>query len=286
MENVNWDQLFYYDDLVAYAKYLAYHYSELIKYESIGRSVDGRDIFMLKIGKGERNIVLTGGVHGRESVNPMVLLCMAEYYCEEFCDFLERVAIYMVPVLNPDGYSIAIQGYDCIKSDKYRNAVKLKGLPHYMWKYNARGVDINRNFPCLSWKKKHLHDQAGSEPETCALMELFRSISSIGYIDYHSRGKQIYYHRNNMTEEYNKEQHRLACLLNTLTGYILMPEQKEIELNDSGGNTVHYYSEEFCMPAITIETVDELAYFPLSPHYQKGTFEEIKLTPFVFCKDN
>lgn len=89
-----------------------------------------------------------------------------------------------------------------------------------------------------------------------------------------------------MTEEYNKEQHRLACLLSTLTGYVLMPEQKEIELNDSGGNTVHYYSEKFCMPAITIETVDELAYFPLSPHYQKGTFEEIKLTPFVFCKDN
>jgi len=286
MENVNWDQLFYYEDLVAYAKYLAAHYCGIIQYEVVGRSLDGRDIFLLKIGKGTRNIMLTGGVHGRESVNPMVMLCMAEYYCEEFREYLEQVAIYMIPLLNPDGYCVALQGFDCIKKEKYRIAMQAKGIPHFLWKYNARGIDINRNFPCKSWRKKTVKDVPGSEPETRVLMQLFQSVSSIGYIDYHSRGKQIYYYRNNMLPEYNKEQYHIASLLHTLTDYEMMPERKEIEENDSGGNTVHYYSETFSMPAITIETVDELAYFPLSAHYQKDTFEEIKLTPFVFCKDS
>lgn len=286
MENVNWDQLFYYEDLVAYAKYLSSHYKGLIQYETIGRSLDGREIFLIKVGKGKENVILTGGVHGREAINPMVLLCMAEYYCEEFRNSLERVSLYIVPVLNPDGYCIAIQGFDCIKSEKNRRICELKHIPYYLWKYNARAVDINRNFPCLSWKKKDLNDAPASEPETVALMELFQNVSSIGYIDYHSRGKQIYYHRNSMPEDYNQAQFRYACLLNTLTNYELVAPQQEIEENDSGGNTVHYYSEEFCLPALTIETVDELACFPLSPHYQKDTFEEIKLTPFVFCKDD
>lgn len=283
MENVNWDQLFYYEDLVAYAKYLTSHYQDLVKYESIGCSLDGRDIFLLKIGNGRENIILTGGVHGRESINPMVMLCMAEYYCEEFCDYLTQVSIYMVPVLNPDGYSIAIQGFDCIRMEGLRSIAQHTGIPYYLWKYNGRGVDINRNFPCISWRKKDLHDAAGSEPETRALMQLFQTVPSIGYIDYHSRGKQVYYYRQYMSETYNDEQYRLARLLSALTDYNLVPPKDEIEENDSGGNTVHFYSEEFGLPAITIETVDELAYFPLSPHYQKNTFEEIKMTPFVFC---
>lgn len=285
MENVNWDQLFYYEDLVAYAKYLTCHYQDLVKYESIGCSLDGRDIFLLKIGNGRENIILTGGVHGRESINPMVMLCMAEYYCEELRDYLTQVSIYMVPVLNPDGYCIAIQGFDSIRTERLQNLVQHKGIPYYLWKYNGRGVDINRNFPCKSWCKKDIDDTAGSEPETRALMQLFQNVPSMGYIDYHSRGKQVYYYRQYMSKAYNQEQYRIASLLSALTEYELVPPKDEIEENDSGGNTVHYYSEEFGKPAITIETVDELAYFPLSPHYQKNTFEEIRMTPFVFCRN-
>jgi len=48
----------------------------------------------------------------------------------------------------------------------------------------------------------------------------------------------------------------------------------------SGGNTVHYFSEHFYKPAITIETVDENANFPLYYNYRKSTYEEIKLILF------
>jgi len=284
MENVNWDQLFYYEDLLAYAKYLQAHYPSQICLEVIGRSLDGRDIFMIKVGRGAQNIIITGGVHGRESVNPMVLLSMAEYYCEELSYYLEQVSIYIVPLLNPDGYMVSLCGFDSLKHCSYREAMKSKGIPFYLWKYNARGIDINRNFPCLTWKQKFLRDTPASEPETMALIYLFQQVPSIGYIDYHCRGKQIYYYRNSMSKEYNERQYRLACILSTITDYILMSPQSEIEAEDSGGNTVHFYSEEYKQPAFTIETVDELAVFPLSPHYQKDTFEEIKLTPFVFCK--
>lgn len=285
MENVNWEQIFYYRDLVAYAKYLENHYKGLVTYNVIGRSADGRDIFLLILGSGKENIILTGGVHGRESVNPMVLLSMAEHYCEKFKEYLSKVCIYMVPLLNPDGYCIATEGYESIRSTSLRKNIVERKIPNYLWKYNARGVDINRNFPCVSWQKKSITDSAGSEVETKALMELFQEVSSVGFIDYHSRGKQIYYHRQSMSKQYNEEQYRLACLLNALTGYELVLPSEEIEKNDTGGNTVHYYSEQIKKPAITIETVDELAIFPLQPHYQKITFQEILFTPFIFCPD-
>lgn len=284
MENVNWDQLFYYEDLLAYAKYLETHYPQKISLEVIGKSLCGRDIFMIKAGTGLDNIVITGGVHGRESVNPMVLLSMIEYYCEELSYYLDQVTIYAIPLVNPDGYMISLCGFDTIKNNRYRENMKAKGIPYYLWKYNARGIDINRNFPCRSWRQKFPKDMPASEPETIALMYVFEQVPAIGYIDYHCRGKQIYYFRDSMSDEYNRNQYRLACILSTITDYVLMQPDTEIELGDSGGNTVHFVSEELNIPALTLETVDELAVFPLSPHYQRETFEEIKLTPFVFCK--
>lgn len=285
MENVNWDQLFYYEDLTAYAKYLASHYPDYVSYTCIGRSYDNRDIFLLKIGRGKKNILLTAGVHGRESINPMVLLSMAEFYCEEWRDYLLTVTIYMVPLVNPDGYVIAVQGFDGIKNGHLKKQALRMNLPFYQWKFNGRGVDINRNFPASSWRRKKTGDYPGSEYETAALMQLMQEIPFIGYIDYHSRGKEIYYYRNALSERYNQEQKRLGELIAALTDYQLLPPSEEIEPGDSGGNTVQYYSEVFKKPAITVETVENEAMFPLSPHYQRVVFEEIKMTPFVLLKN-
>ncbi|SFR96314.1 M14 family zinc carboxypeptidase [Anaeromicropila populeti] len=282
MDNVNWEQIFFYNDIMAYAQYLSVHYSDYIKIDIVGRSLDGRPIILLLVGLGEDSVFLTGGVHGRESLNPMVLLSMMEYYCEEKKKELEKIRFVVVPVLNPDGYSIALQGFDIIENRKLRSIIEAKGIPYYLWKYNGRGIDINRNFPCSLWRKKDALDIAASEPETKLLISLFQEIRSIGYLDYHSRGKQIYYYRNSMPAEYNVQQLELAMIIKDMTGYVLVPKKDEIDVGDSGGNTVHYYAEFICNPAFTIETVDDCAFFPLSALYQREIFKEIKMTPFVF----
>jgi g-D-glutamyl-meso-diaminopimelate peptidase len=155
-------------------------------------------------------------------------------------------------------------------------------IPYPEWKLNARGVDINRNFPSKLWKPKFTGDYAASENETKALIFLFHEYKSKGFLDFHSRGKQIYYYRKQMPDLYNDRQLEIACLLRKVTNYELVQPAQEIDPDDSGGNTVHYYSEHFRKPALTLETVKDEASFPLDIRYRYSTFEEIKLVIFKF----
>lgn len=336
-----------YNDLLEDAAYLVDQYPELLKVEVIGKSHDGRDLLLFELGNGKIPVIITSGVHGRESINPMVLVRVIETYLElarngeplilDFtlpwrledtptgrlfpglsetlflgegesilnfiipdgtfmCQgkeqgiptqyhpkaYLDTFTFYIIPMLNPDGYEIALGGFDMIKDPVLRQNAIQSGIPYEEWKANARGVDLNRNFPSINWKKKFPNDIPGSEKETQALIQLFAEIPAIGYLDLHSRGKAIYYHKSAMSEEYNKEQKEIAERLGAVTGYELMPPELEIEANDTGGNTVHYFSEYYNKPAITIETVEDLAEFPLAKENQRITYEEIALVLLEF----
>lgn len=255
-----------YLEILQYLLHLQEKYPDKLTLKSIGWTFDRRSIPMLVFGSGKKKIVATGGVHGRESINPVVLIQMAEDYLVQKDTILNRKGcIYMVPLLNPDGYEIA------------RNK-------HVLWKNNANGIDINRNFPSRTFREKWEDDQPGSETETKALMKLFYQVNPDGYLDYHSRGKSIYYYRSQMNNAYNAKQLRIAKALAFSTGYALEEPEQEIEENDSGGNTVHFFSECFDKPAITIETVADEEQFPLNAKCQQETYREIKDTLTVFLK--
>jgi g-D-glutamyl-meso-diaminopimelate peptidase len=177
---------------------------------------------------------------------------------------------------------ISLYGFDAIRDQQLRELCLSMQIPHDEWKFNAVGVDINRNFPSKLWKPKFEGDSPASENETKALIRLFNEYKSKGFLDFHSRGKQIYYYRSQMSDSYNNKQYEIACRLKKVTNYVLMQPEEEVETTDSGGNTVHYYSEIFNKPALTIETVDEEAKFPLDIRYRQPTFEELKLVIFKF----
>lgn len=302
---------YHYDKLVKAARDLTKQYDTILKCVTIGVSHDNRDIILLKLGLGQKHIICCGGVHARETVNPVVLLRMIEYYADLYINYrqqrlnlkrklstpnvhlkeeyekmmygaciyelLQTYTILFVPLLNPDGYMIARYGFKSILDLKLRALCEEKGKNPIEWKENARGVDINRNFPSQFWCKKFERDYPASENETQALIRLFHEYPSLGFLDFHSRGREIYYYRNRMPDSYNERQLELAKRMCELTGYTLVPPQEEIDPGDTGGNTVHYYSETFHKPAITIETVEDEAEFPLQDSYQLSTFKELRL---------
>lgn len=299
MRYVQLNQPYYYNELLNDATLLKIAYPEFIQTENIGTTLSNSSIFMMRIGKGEKAILLTGGVHGRESINPVVLMAMAQYYANAYKEkeeplvvqkkypvnlkeFFEEYSLYMIPLVNPDGYMVSLRGFNIIHNEELRLKAKSLGIPYKEWKYNVNSVDINRNFPSKSWVKKNLFDEAGSELETKAVMKVMQEIPFEAYIDYHSRGKEIYYYRNTLSKTYNARQLEIAYKLAEVSGYSLVNPKEEIEAGDSGGNTVHFFSEQFKKPAFTIETVPELAQFPLRVTYQTQTFFEILYTPF-FC---
>jgi g-D-glutamyl-meso-diaminopimelate peptidase len=305
-----------YDKLTTDAKSLAKQYEAILQYVTIGKSHDNRDIVLLKLGLGKQHLICCAGVHARETINPIVMLRIIEYYADLYvnhkqqklslkrklnnptqhleteyeqmlygaCIFelLQIYTILFVPLLNPDGYMISLKGFDVIQEEILRKKCLSLQISHLEWKYNARAIDINRNFPSRLWKPSNEKDHPSSENETKALIFLFHEYKSRGFLDFHSRGKSIYYYRSMMPESYNNKQLEIAGRIQKITNYELVPPENEIDTGDSGGNTVHYYSERFRKPALTIETVDENAEFPLNMNYRFSTFEELKLVIFKF----
>lgn len=251
-----------YQNLISDALLLQKQYSGLIEYETIGYSVKRRKIIMLIMGCGYRTIFLTGGIHGRESINTKLLMMLVSYYAEKYYgkDIFNRYSFNIIPLVNPDGYVMAT-------SDDSKKE----------YKYNYNNVDINRNFPSVFYQKGGASGPyAASEPETNALMMAFKSHPSVMYLDFHSRGECIYYYRQAMSSKYNERQRAIANELKESIGYNLVPPEDEIGVDDSGGNSVHFYSEKFKMPAFTIETAPEDTAFPMDIRLAEEAFDRMK----------
>lgn len=271
-------------------KCIAGKYPDIAKLQLEGCSVEERDIYSLVIGNGSRTLICTGGVHAREIINPTVLVKMAKDYCEKCTKYnaaiseneqiqstenwndngkavnlLQNYSILILPLLNPDGYEMACQLPD--KAD---------------WKYNALGIDINRDFPCCSYRRQESSKEPLSAVESQILVNIFKREDSIGYLDFHSRGREIYWYRAALDEEYNKRQKNIAEALCNLCGYRLGTKEDELKDSLSGGNTVQYYSENFHLPALTVETVAEEVQFPLAHEWMENTYDEIKEIPLRY----
>lgn len=254
-----------------------------------GKSEDKRPLYLLEVGEGKKAVFIVGGVHGRESVNPAVLVQIAQdtgYLLTQrdpvATELLQEYRFLFIPLLNPDGYAIAQEGFSAIRDEKLRKEAMEQKVRPSEWKANARGVDLNRNFPSVYYRALKETDYAGSESESQALIRLIRENPSAGMLDFHSRGEVIYYYRNAFGEEYNKKQLRLAQYLAEESRYSLGSGEDELAGDGIGGNTVHFYSEYTKMPAITIETVPSLTGFPLPPYLQAMVYNQIKNLPMVF----
>jgi hypothetical protein len=128
------------------------HNPSLIKVTSIGKSWEGRDIYAMKIShNAERNdrdkpdVLLIGGIHASEWIGIETMMYFAErlltgYGEDDYITYiLDNAEIWIVPVVNPDGFVYSQKKGD----DKHR-----------LWRKNRRplkdggiGVDLNRSFP-------------------------------------------------------------------------------------------------------------------------------------------
>ncbi len=131
--------------------------------QAIGTSIEGREIWMVKISDNpdvdevETEVLYTGLHHGREPQSMTTLIYFMWYLLENYgadpavTDLVNNRELYFVTVVNPDGYA-------------YNQQTNPTGGG--MWRKNRRnngngtyGVDLNRNYGYL-WG----HDNTGSSP--------------------------------------------------------------------------------------------------------------------------
>lgn len=243
----------------------------LLQTEVIGKSVLGKNIYALKIGKGYDSVLFAAAFHGSEHITTNISLMLCEKICmslltdSPLCDInlkraLKGRGIIILPRVNPDGCDISILGAAGAAGADYLVRKLCEGdYRHY--NANARGVDINHNFPAGWETLKAMEKSHGilgpaatrfggfspiSEPETAALVSLCRSENIAHVLALHTQGEVIYWNYGDKTP---KKSQKMAEIMAAVSGYSLDVPVKLA----TGGGFKDYFIEEFSRPGFTIE---------------------------------
>jgi murein peptide amidase A len=128
----------------------------VIEQRIIGRSVQGRAIRAWHVGNpgARRTFVVVAAMHGDEPAPRRTLWRLRDGAP------IRGVDMWLVPAMNPDGLA--------------RRS-----------RYNANGVDLNRNFP-VSWRRQqHSGRRAASARETRVMMRFLREIRPDRIVSFH-----------------------------------------------------------------------------------------------------
>ncbi len=145
-------------------------FPEITTLESAGKSVEGRDLWLLKVSdnaateEDEPKLLYIANMHGDETVGRELMIYLARLLTDQYghdpriTNLVNSAQIYIMASMNPDGYE---------KEQRY----------------NAEGVDLNRDFPDFS---SDPHDTpAGRAPETQAIMALHARHHFIMSLNFH-----------------------------------------------------------------------------------------------------
>lgn len=260
---------FGYFDMIKTVDRLSKEYP-FIKTGVIGKSVMGKDLPVLRIGRSPEYVLFAGGFHGSEHITVTMLL----RFCEELCYAYRedrsieglnvRKAMYgrglvIVPAVNPDGCEISRFGYSATGGSRFIRRISGGDYAHF--NANARGVDINHNFNA-DWENLRNREResgivgparsrfggfkAESEPETSALAELCRKANFRHALAFHSQGEVIYAPTG---DKKPKRSDRMAEIMAASSGYAL----EEPEGLAVGGGFKDWFIKEFNRPAFTVE---------------------------------
>ena len=243
-------------------------YPEFTKLEQIGKSVEGRPIYAIRLGNGKKEVLFDACMHAREHMSTNVVLEMLDTYSYHYLNktkyagfnvkpTLDAVSIWFIPMMNPDGVTLVQAGAKGVKNGAL--ATKINGSSNFArWKANVRGVDLNDNFD-TGWKynspniKKPSYmgyrgPSAFSEPESKALRDFVLKHSFKTYISYHSSGQIIYWFQWQKGAQATRDL-TLARSVSRITGYSVVPP---MYLQGTGAST-DWFIDQKKMPALTIE---------------------------------
>lgn len=165
------------------------------KYEIIGQSVEGRKIEAVTFGVGEDHLLFVGGIHGGYEWNSILLAYKIIDFLEENKETIpENLTISIVPNANPDGLFKVIQ-----KEGRFTSSDIATDSDTAPGRFNANGVDLNRNFPCKwspvgTWRGKVVStgSYAFSEPEARVIRDFVLEKKPVGVVFWHSQAKAVY----------------------------------------------------------------------------------------------
>ncbi len=207
-----------YTDTQNRLKELNKNYGNITYLFTAGKSVQARDLTVLKVGNGSKKIFINASHHPREYMGTILTLNQAQYILEAYsnnqviagCNIKQlldnEVSFYFMPLVNPDGVQICVNG-----------------SPDYY--FNANKVDLNHNY-AADWTKRITSTYSTgtspfSEPETQAVKYLCESVEFDITIAYHAAGDIVYWYYGQQGAAKTRDL-AYANLIKDTTGYSLV----------------------------------------------------------------
>ena len=241
---------------------------------SIGDSVLGTPLYLLRMGAGENRVFYNGAHHANEWITSPLLMRYLEEYCEACMEdtpvggipaseLYRRATLSLVPMVDPDGVDL-VTGALGQGSDAYFSALTMNGTAEGFpqnWKANIRGVDLNLQYPA-GWElarefkfaqgytapgpRDYVGPSPLSEPESRAVYEFTKREDLALTLSYHTQGEVIYW---KYGDEEPADSRRIGLELSRLSGYALA-------LTPEGSGNAGYkdwFIQDFRRPGYTIE---------------------------------
>ncbi len=216
----------------------------------IGSSVKGNEITAYHYGTGDKEVLLVGGIHGGYSSNTATLAFeMMDYFKDNADEIPSNVKVTIIPVLNPDGLeaTVGTTGRFSASDLPSLESKKVEG------RFNANGVDLNRNFACdwqakAVWQSKEVSGGSSefSEPESRALKSYVESANPSAVVVWYSSAGGVY--ASNCHNGVLPETKTLTQTFAKASGY---PAKEEFNFYEITGDAVNWMAKQN-IPAISV----------------------------------
>jgi len=245
-------------------------YSQIARVIDLGDSLEGRNIYALKISDNvyqdeqEAEVFFVGCHHAREWISVEVPFLLGKYLVENYDtnsqikDLVDECEIWIVPLLNPDGLEYSIHFYRYWRKNRRDNG------------NDSFGVDLNRNYS-YNWgfdnegsspspfSDVYRGPAALSEPETQVIGDLLAERNFQAVISYHSYSQVILYPWG-FTNQPTTEDQLLDQIAATMSGLMLAVNGTIYEYGQAGedlyftnGGMIDWSFGTYNIPSYTLE---------------------------------
>ena len=266
---------------------------EMAELREIGRSLENRPIWALRIGErrgSEHKLLFMGCHHAREWISVEVAYLLAEHLVKKagespVMDWLQRGEIWVAPMVNPDGHEYSRTQDRLWRKNRRRNADGSIGVdPNRNYGYMWGTLDVNTSSH-VPRDETYVGPRAFSEPETQAVRNLVARELFRGVITYHSFSQLILYpwgYTSKPAPDANTglKMARLAKQMSRLihgVHHSTYKPQQSSQLYPTAGDTTDWTYGEYGIPSFTIELRPdsvERGGFILPAREIQPTFEE------------
>lgn len=250
-----------------------------VRFQSIGKSVLGKDIQEIQIGNGPKRVHINGSFHANEWITTAIIMKFVNQFLLSLTNmssirgfttnpFYQEVTLSIVPMVNPDGVDLVLNGPPSREPFK-SSVVEINdgSLDFSNWKANIRGVDLNNQYPA-KWEiekerkepkapapRDYPGDAPLTEPEAIAIEELTRQRDYSRVLAFHTQGEEFYWGYEDLEPPYAEV---IANEFERVSGY------KSVRFIDSHAGYKDWFIQEYRRPGFTIELGEGVNPLPLT----------------------